>query len=290
MKTVIIGSKGYIGMSLVRALQKKEGFDVQGFSSSNGECIDPVTGLLCDKFSIPAGTDAIIYLAQSPYYRQVPEMAWHLWNVNVVSAIKIAELARKAKVKRFIYTSTGNVYAPSFDALKESSPLRRDNCYSLSKIHAEEALSMYTDYFDLTILRIFGVYGPGQKDKLVPTLFASIRRDKTIFFDRNPDKPEDTDGLKITLCFIDDIVSIISDLLHKGGPSVLNVAGDETISLRELVTRMCQYTNKKTNGTSTESFRKSDLIADISLLKTTLNPQFTSFKCGLNKTLESFDL
>lgn len=287
MKIVVIGSKGYIGENLVLSLKKKKAFDVQGFSSSKGDCIDPVTGILSESFSVPPETNAIIYLAQSPFYRQMPDMSWHLWNVNVVSAVKVAEIARKAKVERFIYASTGSVYSPAFEPLSETSPLQKDNWYLLSKVHAEEVLSLYRNDMDLVVMRIFGVYGPVQTDKLVPKLLSSVLQGKEISIERNPEDQSDLDGLKISLCYIDDIVEIISSLISKGGPSILNIAGNEAVSLRQMVNVIGQFLGKEPVLTVVERCRRGDLIADISLLKSTLNPQFTSLESGLKKTIEA---
>lgn len=285
MKVVIIGSNGFIGRSLQDSLKAK-GFEVQGFSSCTHGGIDSETGILSDTFSISGGTNAVVYLAQSPYYRQLPEMSWHLWNVNMVSAIKAAEIARQAKVERFIYASTGNVYIPSFEPLSETSPLRRDNLYSLSKIHAEEALSFYRKYMDLTILRIFGIYGPGQMDKLVPSLLNSVLEGKEVSVERNPKNDTDLDGLKVSLCYIDDAIEILSNLIIKGGPPYMNIAGNKAVSLRKIVTSIEYSLKKNATFKVLNRYRQFDLIADISLLQQTLNPRFTSLEIGLEKTIE----
>lgn len=285
MKILIIGSKGFLGSHLFNYVKKRNG-DVQGFSSSDGNAIDPHTGNLSDTFSIPEGTDAVIYLAQSPYYNRATEMFPHLMSVNVVSAVKVAELSRRAKVRRFIYASTGNVYAPSFAPLSETAPLRRDNCYALSKVHAEEALSLYRNDMDITMIRPFGIYGHGQTNKLVPNLLKSLREAKTISIDRNPQNTADLDGLKISLCFIDDAVEMIFKLLGRSGHSCLNIAGDKAVSIRQIATLMAGYLGREAKITVLGSHRQFDLIADISLLLDTLNPAFTSLEAGIKKVVE----
>jgi nucleoside-diphosphate-sugar epimerase len=286
MKVVIVGSGGFIGSHLNKFLQS-EGIQVLGASSADGTGIVPSTGILPDDFSIVPETDLIVYLAQSPYYNMLPEKFPHLVNVNVLSAVKTAELAHRAKVRRFIYASTGNVYEPGFTPFSESSPLRRDDWYSLSKIHAEEMLSLYKNDMDLIIMRIFGVYGPGQTDKLVPKLLNSVMQDKEIFIEKNPENPSDLSGLKISLCYIDDIVEIISNIIKKGGPSIINIAGNEPASLRQMANVMGQYLGKKPVLKVADRCRRGDLIADISLLNSILKPQFTSLESGLKETIET---
>lgn len=287
MKVVIMGSGGFVGRHLVRFLQEK-GIDTQGFSSSLPGGIDPNTGVLSDEFMIQGGTtDTVVYLAQSPFYNQAPEMAMHLINVNLVSLLKVADLARKAKVKRFVYASTGNVYAPSFEPLSENSALRRDNWYSLSKIHGEEALSLYNNDMDIIVVRPFGIYGPGQTGKLVPKLLDSVIHNRAISVNRNPHDIDDLDGLRISLCYIDDMVEILYRLSTSGGPSYLNVAGDKAVSIRQIAMLMAEYLKRDVEFKIVEESRDFNLIADISLLKKALNPKFTEFHEGIRKTVDN---
>ncbi|MBE9207155.1 NAD(P)-dependent oxidoreductase [Nostoc sp. LEGE 06077] len=285
MKVLIVGSKGFIGRYLFNHL-KLLGVDVYGISSSDKQGIDLETGILSAQFSISPGTDAVIYLAQSPYYRQVPEKAAHLLNVNVVSAVKLAEIARQAKVQRFIYTSTGNVYSPSFQPLVETSPLNRDNWYSLSKICAEEALALFRHDMDITITRLFGVYGPGQMDKLIPRLINNILQGNKIFIEKNKNDFSDLDGLKLSVIYIYDLVGILTEFLKKSpNHYLINIASQEIINLRQIANLISNFAQRQVNIEVADKTRYFDLIADITLLKQTLNPVFTSFNIGIEKTI-----
>jgi nucleoside-diphosphate-sugar epimerase len=286
MNVLIIGSGGYIGKYLCSAL-RQDGFHVVGVSSSDGSGINPVTGLITERFTIPTSTESIVYLAQSPYYRQVPEKSDHLMAVNVFSAIQIANLARRAKVKRFIYLSTGSVYQPSFAPLSEQAPLHRDNWYSLSKIHAEEALNLFKNDMDINIVRPFGIYGPGQQDKLIPNIFNAIFNDQEIFIQRNLHDDQDKEGLRISWCYIDDAIDILKKLILNGGPSVLNLAGNQPISIRKLAQLIAHYLGKTPHFQITDVTREGDLIADITLLQKTFSPKFTTIEDGMNAVVKS---
>jgi nucleoside-diphosphate-sugar epimerase len=284
MKVLIVGSRGFIGRHLLNHLAST-GIDVCGVSSSDGKGIEAHTGVLSEQFSIPPGTDTIIYLAQSPYYRQVPEMASHLLNVNVTSAVKVADMARRLNVSRFIYTSTGNVYAPSFKPLSEDASLRRDNWYSLSKIHAEETLSLFRNDLNITIVRLFGVYGPGQTDKIIPKLLNSLAQGVPIFLERNLTDPEDLGGLKLSTIFIKDILEILTKLICISGTPYLNIAGDEVVSIRQIAEMMGIILEKDVKIETVNKYRSFDLIADIELLRKTLSPNFTPFEIGIQETI-----
>ncbi|AFY41480.1 NAD(P)-dependent oxidoreductase [Nostoc sp. PCC 7107] len=285
MKILIVGYKGFIGKYLFNHL-KLLGADVYGISSSEKNGIDGETGILSEQFTISPGTDAVIYLAQSPYYRQIPEKATHLLNVNVISAVKMVEIARKAKVPRFIYTSTGNVYTPSFQPLIETSSLNINNWYSLSKIHAEEALALFRNDMDITITRLFGVYGPGQTDKLIPRLINTILQGNKIFLERNQNDINDLDGLKLSMIYIYDLVEILTELLRKSfNHYLLNISSQEVLTLREIANKIAIFSQKQVNIELADKIRYFDLIADTTLLNQALSPIFTPFNIGIEKTI-----
>jgi nucleoside-diphosphate-sugar epimerase len=282
MKVLIIGSGGFLGKNLFNYLLDQN-IDVIGCSSAehHGICAD--TGLLSSQFSIPPDTHTVIYLSQSPYYRQVPEMAEHLLNVNVVSAVKVAEIARRANVKHFIYTSTGNVYAPSFEPLSEDAPINRNNWYALSKIHAEESLSLFRNDFDVTIMRLFGVYGTGQTDKLIPNLFNTVLQRRKVFVDRNPIDSNDIDGLKISLINVVDLVKIFLQCIISPNLKsyLLNISSHEVVSIRHITKLISQALDIPVEIEISDKYRQSSLIANIQLLQANFNPVFTPIEKGI---------
>lgn len=283
MQVVVFGAGGYIGRHITEHL-RQIGFNVICYSSASGNTFDLNTGLLADSANIPAGTNGVIYLSQSAYYRQMPEKAGHLWGVNVVSAIKAAEMARRAGVQRFIYASTGNVYAPSFLPLHEECPVRRDDWYALSKLHAEEVLALFRNDMSVTVARLFGVYGPSQTDKMVPNLAAAIRSGSPIKLAPNPDNELDTEGLKLSLCYIDDVVGIFSRLISQEGADVLNIAGLEALSIRDIALAIGDQLGIPPSFEIANQSRSFDLVADVTKLVGMFNPEFTPFAEGIRRT------
>lgn len=286
MQIALFGAGGYIGRHIA-AHFNQIGLSVIRYSSASEGTFNPDTGFLADSVVIAPGTDCVIYLSQSPYYRQKSERADHMWGVNVVSAMKVAELARRVGVKRFIYASTGNVYSPSFSPLKEGFPVCRDNWYSLSKVHAEECLALFNNDMSVTSARIFGVYGPGQTDKLVPNLVRSIQSGVTINLAPKQGDSEDDGGLKVSLCYIDDIVDVFSKMLHKSGPEIINIAGSEVLSVRDVAQAVGVQLGIVPKFETGGQPRAFDLVADISELVGLYNPKFTPFSEGIRQTLES---
>jgi UDP-glucose 4-epimerase len=261
MKIAVIGARGYVGQSLCRTLAA-EGAEIVTYSAGPNGGISIETGLLPADFAFAQDIDAVYFLAQSPRYRQTPEQAAHLLSVNCVAAVQAAEAARHSGVRKFIYTSTGNVYAPSFQPLSEDAALQRGNWYSLSKIMAEDALALYSRHMDLTIGRIFGAYGPGQLDKLVPMIANSVRSGKAVFVDRHPNDEADDGGLRVSLLYIDDLVASLLKMLSISGVGTVNLAGEEPISIRRLANALASAYGTEAKLQLGEKTRAADLTAD----------------------------
>lgn len=286
MVCLVIGSGGFIGSFFVRKL-RADGVNVIESSSKLDAGIDKNSGLFSEEFRIPKTTDSVIYVAQSPYFRDVPSRALHVAAVNTYSVICAASEARRAGVRKFIYLSTGSVYASSFEPISESFRLRRDDWYSLSKAHAEEALSLFRDCMQIVIVRPFGVYGPGQKDRLVPNLIRAVSDGSPVALQARVDGVEDHQGLRLSLCYIDDFVVALSMLVHSDFAGVVNVASEEVLSIRSIVDEVAERLGASPNYVVSSNKRSSDFIADTALLQRTFNVRFRSFSQGIKETLDA---
>lgn len=282
MKVLVIGSHGYMGGHLMRGLTK-EGMEPEGVSTSDGSGIEPVSGLLPESFQINGDVSTVIYVAQSPHYRQMPDKASHVFAVNSLSVVRAAVAAHKAGVQRFIYVSTGTVYAPSFLPLAETAPLRRDNLYAMSKLHGEEALGLFRHYMDVVVVRPFGIYGPGQEGRMVPNLISKVRSGAPIVLHPKSDDLNDDGGLRISLCHINDAVNVLIRIARTGGPAYLNLAGVKAMSIREMALIIGQMLGRSPNFSIAPDPRDSDLIADINALRKLRITSFVDFKIGIKE-------
>lgn len=288
MKAVIIGAGGFIGRALSEYLRQL-GWNVHDVSSSRANGIDKVSGLLPVNFKIEEGTDVVFYLAQSPV-QPLPAGATHMLSVNVLSAVRAATAACVAGTRRFIYASSGTVYAPSFTRISESHPVRRDSWYVLSKLHAEEALNLLRDVLDVSVARIFGVYGPGQLGRLVPNLVESVKRGRPIFIEGNPSDPGDRGGLRISLCHVRDACHQLAALAEHSRVPVVNLAGREVLSIRDMAGSIAHALGKKEVLNYVERTRSSDLMADTTLLDATIKVSAPiPFAQGIDETIKFFN-
>jgi UDP-glucose 4-epimerase len=181
--------------------------------------------------ALPPHVDAVVCLAQSRAYRQFPDQVEDIFNINVRATLSLLEYARKAGASTFLYASTANVYRQSSQKISEDWPVEPATFYARSKRMAEMMVESYAGFFDAVVLRLFTVYGPGQKEMLIPNLIDRVRQNRSI-------QVQGKYGFKISPIFVGDVTDIIIRFLERKtdlmGSHIFNVGGDEALGVYDL--------------------------------------------------------
>jgi nucleoside-diphosphate-sugar epimerase len=282
---VVIGARGYIGNFLLTKLSILN-VEVTSFNSGMGG-IDLHSGIFKSKLNFPLDVDTVIFLSQSPFYRDLPAKQAHLHAVNTVSALQAAQACIEAGIKHFFYASSGTVYQSSDSACKESAPLNWSNGYALSKIHAEQALATYSKYLNITIGRIFTVYGPLQSGKLIPNLLESIKSSRPISLMGIRDSDGFVQGMRLSLIHIDDLTDSIIKLLNhvaddEMGYKIVNIASPESLSIREIALSLADGLGKVPLLNENANLTQTNLTADTTYLKSLISKTWLPTALELN--------
>ena len=245
------------------------------------EGVDYITADLSDNNfvnQLPEDVDYILHLSQSNKFRDFPKYANDIFSVNVKSTAILLDYARKVGVQKFIYTSSGGVYGNSSKPFNENAPLVKPGklgFYLGSKASAEILVQSYSEIFQVTIIRPFFVYGPGQKKAmLIPRILDNIANRKSIFI-------QGKDGISINPIHVKDASSAIIKSMMIDKNSIYNIGGPEILTIREIAEIFAKYLRKKPifKNVSGENL---NLIADIELMKKELIVPTIKLKNSIN--------
>jgi nucleoside-diphosphate-sugar epimerase len=174
LNILVTGSLGYVGTQATYNLELK-GYSVVGIDSGYFKACNlvpiskEVPTVLKDirdlEISDFKNIDAVIHLAALSN-DPIGELDENLtYEINYKAAVRTAELAKAASVKRFVFVSTQSIYgiAQSDSELDEDSSIKNpQTAYAKSKLNAEiEILNMSDSKFTATSLRPSTVFGWG---------------------------------------------------------------------------------------------------------------------------------
>lgn len=175
MKILVTGGAGFIG-SHVNSLLLEQGHEVtvvDNLSHSDKASLDPKAtfhqaDLLDQKAleEILPTHDAVIHMASFIEVGESVKKPVEFAENNIMGTVKLLEAMRKTNVKKIIFSSSACVYGnPKKNPITESDVLgEQENPYGLSKVSMEQFCQLYHNLygFDVTILRYFNPYGPGE--------------------------------------------------------------------------------------------------------------------------------
>ncbi len=187
MKAFVTGHKGYIGAHLVNVLKQAghqvTGCDIDLFGGCNWESVPRADkDLVKDVRQITVedlkGHDCVMHLAAISNDPMGAINAQLTFDINRDASIRLAQLAKKAGVPRFLFAGSCSVYGQGTKLdLDEGDPLHPLTAYAQSKIETENAVSELADErFSPAFLRNSTAYGHSSMlriDLVVNNLLAS---------------------------------------------------------------------------------------------------------------------
>lgn len=288
MKSCIVtGAGGLIGSHLLPLLARE--WEVHAVSRHRPHRLDDPAIVWhhidvsreLDRSALPERVDAVIYLAQSEHFREFPERAIDIFEVNTVGLLRFLDYARQSGARSFIYASSGGVYGSWDTSLNEDLPVLAEGnlgFYLSSKLCSEIVALNYAKLMNVSILRFFFVYGPGQRrTMLIPRLIDSVRNGL-------PVRLQGEDGIRVNPIYVDDAAEAIVRALQLQGTGKINVAGPEILSLRQLCDTIGRAV-KRAPVYRTERGEPRHIIGDITKMGELLVSPTIAFSDGLRHVL-----
>jgi UDP-glucuronate 4-epimerase len=263
MRVFLTGAAGFIGSRVALALLKR-GDSVVGFDDFN-DFYDPaikrrnaddvaalggsvIEGDLRKKLDVEKalgeGCDVVVHLAARAGVRPSLENPELYSDTNVKGTVHILEAMRARGLLKLVHASSSSVYGGQEKVpFHEDDPINRPwSPYAATKRANELFLNTYHHLYGIEshALRFFTVYGPGQRPDLAIMKFIQlIEAGEEI-----PFYGDGTTGRDYT--YIDDIVQgVVASIDRVAGCEIINLGGDEPITLTQMVQTIEQATGKK---------------------------------------------
>lgn len=289
LRILVIGGCGYTGSVLVNQLLADNHqvvvFDAQWF----GNHLEPRPSLEVYKGDIRTaelpfeGMDFVIHLANvanDPSVDLAPTLSWE---VNVLSTMKLVESAIKAKVKNFVFASSGSVYGVKTEPeVTEDLELVPISVYNKTKMIAERVILSYNDKINIWIVRPATVCGPSPRMRLDLSVnmlcYQALSKKKITVFGGDQVRPN---------IHVDDLSAVYRHIIAGNAPTGIYNAGFENISILSLANAIQERTGAEieiTESNDPRSYRQSSR----KLLSTGFTPA-KSVSHAIEELAQAFD-
>ena len=271
MDAVVTGGCGFIGSYLVEFLLER-GFRVKVIDNLSRASVD-----VFKRFSRMDNVEVEVIDVRDSYRLSqalIGDVVFHLaaltdveesevekpsyWSVNIKGTINVLNAALERGMK-VVYASSAAVYGELQKPAMEDMTPNPSNYYGYTKLEAEKECLRYSDTVDVTILRLFNVYGERARAGVVKNFLesASLRRPLIVH----------GDGENVRdFVYVGDVVEAFYKAYVERSASgkIINIGSGRPVRIRELA----EYIDGKTGvGISYREPRKNDVrysVADIS--------------------------
>jgi len=250
MNILITGANGLVGRNLVNILSKSNNIYAivrvkNSLNFSKNDNIEVIEMDLSDikLFRIPNDVDAIFYLAQSKKFRDFPNSSEDIIKINLIKPHLLAKWSIDRNVRVFVYLSSGGIIKKPNQNIEEFFKTKNSSnisFYLSTKLCSELILKNYANFFEtFSLVRPFFIYGPGQDPSmLIPRLISNIKQEKEIYLDGK-------NGTVINPIYVTDAANAIANILKLKGKFLIDIAGNEVISIKQLSIIIGNILNKK---------------------------------------------
>jgi nucleoside-diphosphate-sugar epimerase len=297
LRALVTGGSGFIGSHLTEALVN-EGVQVRILDRrvpkcSGAEWIDGDLRWIGDCDRATRDVDTVFHLAARISVDESMQYVLEYFSDNVTGTINILSAARKNGVRKFIYTSTCEVYGDTLGPkADENHPCNPTSPYAASKFAAERAALSFGRAFNfpVVILRPFNTFGERQKPfvagAVIPTFVILALQNRDLVIHGDGSQTRDYTYVK------DLSQAFILAMNAAESQSVFNVASGVGRSIREIAEQVVQFAESRSTIRVVDDPRggaqlKASVGDSTKLMSLGWRPK-VSFEEALKKTIESY--
>ncbi len=287
LKILILGSEGFVGNNLVDGLSKKhEVFCADMVDKSSHK--NYVKFNVTDSESVMntvKDVDVVIDLVAHSLVSSIDGPTKNA-EVNIIGLLNILEACRNNKIKKLIFSSASSLVGePQIFHVDENHTALPKTAYGITKLTSEHYLRLYFELYGLNyvIFRFFNIYGPHQKNGLIPTLYNRIINNQPLTIFGKGDQVRD-------YVFIKDIVQFFekSCISEIGNNSTFNMGTGNGTTIKEIIEMLSKILKiePEIEFKPPRPGEIGNFVADTNHLKSTFeNIPNTLVKDGLEQTI-----
>jgi nucleoside-diphosphate-sugar epimerase len=252
-RVLITGASGFIGSHVTRAvvaeggetyaLVEKMSEPVPTRLADVAERVHFLAADLTDPGALrsavgDADADFVLHLAAFTHVGRSFSHVADCVETNVAGTVNLLQALQGTRYRRFVYTSTSEVYGSVDVPFREDGPVNPVSPYSVTKYAAELMCRMFhrAHGWPIVVLRPFNCYGPGQDpDRIIPEVIVSAIR--------GVDVPM-TEGTQTReFNFVEDIAEgflLAAVAGEEVDGQIINLACGEEHSMREVATTILE--------------------------------------------------
>jgi nucleoside-diphosphate-sugar epimerase len=285
MRSVVTGAAGFVGSHLCTHLLE-QGDEVVGVDAMTDfyDVALKETNLAAlaawDSFSLHRvdltdaplrhlldGAEVVFHLAGQPGVRPSWGSEFAVYaERNIMATQRLLEALRDVPVRKIVYASSSSVYgdAESYPTAETARP-RPMSPYGVTKLAAEHLCELYRANFGTPTasLRLFSVYGPGQRPDMAFSrlIRASLRGDSFPLFGDGRQTRDFT--------YVGDVAAAMRAAALSGWTGVANIGGGSQTSLVEVIQIVASLTGRavKADQRPAEPGDVRDTAADTALAR-----------------------
>lgn len=301
MKILVTGGAGFIGSHVTKLLldQEHDVTVVDNLSSGHQDAVDTRAKFIKSDLSdqskleeILKGHDGVIHMASCIEVGESVKNPVGFAENNIVGTVKLLEAMKNTNVRKIIFSSSACVYGkPNKLPITEEDPLgSQENPYGITKVTMEQFCILYNKLygFDVTILRYFNPYGPGElhtpETHAIPNFVKAALSKQPIPLFWKGEQIRD-------FIYIDDLVKAHVLPLNLSGLYVYNVGSETGVKVIDVVKKIFKILGYEV-PIDNKGERKGDvpqLVASAQKIKKELGWSVkVNLDEGLKKTVDFF--
>jgi len=283
-----LGSEGFVGNNLVDGLSKNH----EVFCA---DLIDSSSYPNYTKFDITNSSsvqntvkdaDVVIDLVAHSLVSSIEGPAKNA-QVNIIGLLNILEACIKNDIKKIIFTSASSLVGePKTPQVSEDHIATPKTAYGISKLASEHYLRLYNELNNLNyvVFRFFNIYGPYQKNGLIPSLYSRIAQNQPLTVFGKGDQIRD-------YVFIQDIIPFFEKAVTENiaDNKIFNMGTGKGTSILDIINILSDAMNVKPEieFKDPRPGEIGNFVADPQLLSSTFESiPSTTVEEGIKQTVE----